>query len=340
MANSIIKWAEIENFHATRRTLTKYTHMLMGNNVVTYKGKVKLHGTNGGVQCFKNGDVVAQSRSAILTATADNAGFAKWVEQRREYFQKIAINLGEDVCIFGEYAGPGIQKGVAITQIPNKIFAVFAAQTMKDENSEFIVKPEKLQQIIGTIPDVYVLPWHENSEVSIDYSKPGDSEELKTVVEQINKLIEQVETCDPWVSKMFNVNGVGEGLVFYPLSSEHLGRESFKNLGFKAKGEEHRVVRTNKAVQLEVPKVDQKNVEAFVNLVLTDARLEQGATIAKTEANSLLDYDKRLLGKFLSWVERDVTKEAKPELEASELTFEQIKKSLLNKARLWYIDHC
>jgi hypothetical protein len=70
MANSIIKWAEIENFHATRRTLTKYTHMLMGNNVVTYKGKVKLHGTNGGVQCFKNGDVVAQSRSAILTPTA------------------------------------------------------------------------------------------------------------------------------------------------------------------------------------------------------------------------------------------------------------------------------
>ena len=41
-------------------------------NQVTYGAKVKLDGTNGGVQVSTHGEVIAQSRNQIITTEDDN----------------------------------------------------------------------------------------------------------------------------------------------------------------------------------------------------------------------------------------------------------------------------
>lgn len=51
--------------------------------------------------------VHAQSRNRIITPTADNYGFARWVWDNAEH---LAVTLGEGVH-FGEYWGAGIQRG-------------------------------------------------------------------------------------------------------------------------------------------------------------------------------------------------------------------------------------
>jgi hypothetical protein len=68
-------------------------------------------------------------------------------------------------------------------------------------------------------------------------------------------------------------------------------------------------------------------------MVLTDARLEQGARAA---ASGELSFDKRLIGPFLGWLGKDVEKETQLELQASGLTWKQVQKGISAKAREWY----
>lgn len=46
-----VPWPEIKNFHTARRTFADFPDLLPGGTrVVRYKGKIKIHGTNGGVR--------------------------------------------------------------------------------------------------------------------------------------------------------------------------------------------------------------------------------------------------------------------------------------------------
>ena len=93
------------------------------------------------------------------------------------------------------------------------------------------------------------------------------------------------------------------------------------------------------------------NVDAFCDLVLTTARLEQGARallgehkhaetlqclFCTTGALTPDCFDMKNLGKFIAWISGDVQKETQDELEASGLTWKQIQKPLTDKAREWY----
>ncbi len=59
-------------------------------------------------------------------------------------------------------------------------------------------------------------------------------------------------------------------------------------------------------------------------------RLEQGVSV--TGAPSM-----KLIGAFLKWVSDDVKKETQNELEASGLTFEQVSRGVMERARTWYL---
>ena len=107
--------------------------------VLTFKGTVKLHGTNAGV-CFNHKDKLwVQSRENIITPESDNAGFAFFVESNREAFldlmAKVMIknNLDTDdntISIYGEWCGGNIQKGVGITNLP-KSFFIFGVRYLR-----------------------------------------------------------------------------------------------------------------------------------------------------------------------------------------------------------------
>lgn len=324
------KWPDIEGFHNVRKTTQKYPELCGHNPIVSYRAKVKLHGTNAAIQCHKDGTIVAQSRSGVITPENDNMGFARWVADQS---QSWPIPLTDDTIVFyGEWCGPGIQQGVGINKIPEKCFAVFAAHIFNEESDDiFITAPEALNSLLPQTarpPNVQVLPWA-GLEISVDWS--SHSEVLQTKVDLINKCVEEIEACDPWVKSVFGVEGTGEGLVFYPCF-EHEGRTNFSNLAFKAKGEKHRVVKQPKAAIVD-PQVAQ-GIEDFVNLVLTEARLQQGAGVINGDSG---EFDKKRTGDFVRWILGDVTKEAQDELEASGLTMAQVQKALSARASRWYV---
>jgi hypothetical protein len=329
-------WPEIEAFYNIRKYTAAHPEILNGNSTVLYKAKVKLHGTNAAVQVGNNGVVECQSRTGIITPDNDNAGFARWVLATCMAPHQNTWDKAKGHIIFGEWCGPGIQKSVAISEIPKKILAIFAARPL-DGSDRLIVEPKDLASLIVGIPDTYVLPWFDpaagrivsgsQDPIQIDWSRSSD--DLQSTTNTINNWVAGVEAEDPWVKATFDVKGTGEGLVFYPVSQEHLGFANFSNLVFKAKGEKHKNIKT--AAPAQVNPEMAASVEAFVELVLTPARLEQGAT-------AVGGYDMKQTGKFVAWCLADVQKETTDELEASQLDWKQVQKPLGDKARIWYLE--
>lgn len=326
---TFIHWPDIESFHNVRKSCEKYPELLRGKDVIDYRGKVKLHGTNAAVQ-VTTGGVFAQSRTQIIfPGKTDNAGFAAWVETVKDAFLSTTL---ADTIIYGEWCGPGIMKGTAINKVEKKVFAVFAAMSlpMPDDAGDYsdaalIVEPEALRSLVRDIPDVYVLPWYgETRKIPV----LGEAAVVEPILAEINKDVLAVEACDPWVKAVFGREGVGEGIVYYPIGAN---REEYSDLSFKAKGEKHKVVAKTAPAQID-PTV-AASIDEYVSMVLTEARLEQGA---RALAGGELVFEKKNMGAFIGWICKDVEKETGAELEAAQLTWKQVQKVVGDAARKWY----
>ena len=110
---------------------------------VEYVGTVKIHGTNGSVVWHSEDDVVFQSKSAVVAVGKDNMGFAGSMSNKNlsGILNEIkAICADNDiefefpVEIAGEWAGRGIQKGVAVTEV-EPFFTVFRVAVGKVDGS-------------------------------------------------------------------------------------------------------------------------------------------------------------------------------------------------------------
>jgi hypothetical protein len=328
-------WPSIENFHTLRKGTQKYPHLLGSSPKVTYKAKVKLHGTNAGIELFDciNGPTVrALSRTQIISPGNDNAGFAAWVWGNKEKFVSLC-HPGRTIVINGEWVGPGIMKGTAVNKLDSKKFMVFAVTIYQDDDViGFIVDPEDLGSLLEPVSDiVHVIPWYDfGKEYEIDFEKSG--EELQCLVEDINKEVLQVEACDPFMKSQFQLEGIGEGLVFYPIDEEHSDYESFSNLCFKAKGEKHQSVAHTKPAQID-PSIANSLTE-FAHLVLPVSRLEQGVYAVN---NGVLEFDNKKIGLFLKWINEDLFKETQGELEVSGLNSKDAYRKCSEVARTWYL---
>ncbi|PZD72388.1 Phenylalanine--tRNA ligase beta subunit [Acaryochloris thomasi RCC1774] len=316
------RWPSMELLYNVRRNLIA----LDATPVVTYRAKIKLDGTNAGVQVFSDGRVAAQSRSQIITPGDDNMGFAHWVSQHIDYFARLAGR--EHLTLFGEWCGQGIQKRTAISQIDRKIFAVFAVQTggVENEVAKLEVDPEKIAELLPAHPDVFVLPFM-GEPLTLDY---GSRDQLESAATAINQLVTEVEHTDPWVKDTFGIEGLGEGVVLYPQSIP-ADRLTYPELMFKAKGEKHQVVKTKKPVQLDPERV--KSIDQFVDLVVTSARLEQGVTEA---CSGCLEISQ--MGAFLKWLAMDVQKESGAELEVAQLSWKDVNRAVTDAGKKWFRD--
>lgn len=324
---SHVSWPEIEGFHNVRRSVQKYPELLGGSSIVRYQPKVKLHGTNAAIQ-VRGDKVFAQSRTQIITPGCDNAGFAAWIESQQQLWIETARDGTTEASMiyFGEWCGPGIMKGTAINKVAGKFFAVFAAADLRDADAPLIIDPEALSMLVDEIPGVHILPWYGDA---IDIPMLETPEIVQPILDRINAAVAVVEACDPWARDTFGVEGTGEGLVFYPRGRS---RKGFSDLCFKAKGEKHKIVAKSAPAQMD-PSV-AANVDAYVEMVLTDARLEQGARAA---SGGDLAYEKRLMGPFLAWICKDVEKETEAERESSGLTWKQVQRPVSDRARGWYL---
>lgn len=317
----IQSWPSIELLYNLRRSL----EALGETPKITYRAKIKLDGTNGGVQIFSDGRVAVQSRSQIITPENDNLGFAAWVSQNIDFFAALASP--EHATIFGEWCGKGIQKRTAVSGCDRKIFAVFAVQFGGESGklAKLEIRPDKITEFLPKHPDIFVLPFY-GEPIVLDF---GDRTQLESAVEILNQAVNTVETVDPWVKETFGIEGIGEGLVLFPESDELAERLSYAELLFKAKGEKHQAVKTKQPVQID-PEV-AKSIDDFVNLFVTPARLEQGVT-------EVCDgkFDMAKIGSFLQWFTADVHKESAAELEAAQLTWKEVNKAVMNAAKKWY----
>jgi hypothetical protein len=321
---SHIPWTEIVAFHQVRKHTQAYPPMLKDNPVVSYNAKVKLHGENMGVQISSDGKGLPQSRKMSLSLENDLNGFARFVlsEPHHAFFSQERLR---GYIVYGEWCGSGIQENTALNQLKQRLFAVFCIRKINEDI--LITEPDAIKELLGDLPDlIYILPWHGLS-ITVDWS--AKDEELSSNALIINQAVGEVEKTDPWVLSNFGVSGVGEGLVFYPVSPEHLGYEGFSNLSFKAKGAVHRQLKVKEPAQINPEKV--ASVNAFVDLVLTEARLSQGMTTAAP------GFSKQNLGKFISWILADIQKETQSELGASGLTFAQVSKAIADRARSWFL---
>jgi hypothetical protein len=299
---------------------------------------VKLHGTNAGVLVYPDGKVRYTSRERLITPGNDNQGFACWASLHEEEVAGLATH-DAIVTVFGEWCGPGIAGGTAVNKLSKKIFAVFAVRlstdNVVDENDndgQVIIDPEVIEGILPTIDGMYVIPWFNNAET---FAVPWTSAEdvLQPIVERINDRVLEVEAKDPWMASAFGVEGIGEGLVFFPVSEEHTGSyHAMKDLFFKAKGEAHKNVKKAKPAQLD-PSV-AAGAQAFAEMVCTQARLEQGA---RAVAEGKLEFFPKNIGPFIGWILKDVEKETQLEREASGLDQKLVNNACTDYARKWYV---
>jgi len=240
--NVMLKWGSIDQLPHVVNTL-RHLNANHGTPLprVTYRGKVKLHGTNAGVRRTDDG-VRAQSRSQEITD--GHMGFATWLDDNTAVFNDVDVGTS----VYGEWCGPGVQRGVAVTQIDRKVFAVFAAR----RGDVIVTCPQALRDMLRPHPDVFVLDWHTESFV-LDFANVDDD-----TVQHLNTQVADIEAEDPFVKAQFGISGVGEGLVLYPLAVEGTGShdvdldvgvrhvEQWHLLAFKAKGDKHRTVKSKR----------------------------------------------------------------------------------------------
>jgi hypothetical protein len=324
MMASVVAWGSIKLFHNVVLTLNLLNERLgTPLPIVCYRAKIKLHGTNCAIQVRPEG-VYAQGRTQMLTTQDDFKGFAKWLDAIEAY----TAGIDTDLTIFGEWCGPGVEPGMALSTLPKKLFAVFSVQRGEGDGATIIYDPKEIEVLIAPLlkcDDVKILPWY-GDEITVDF---GDQNSLERTAAIVNKIVEDVEREDPWVKATYGVSGIGEGIVLYPIGIPTDATE-YSQYMWKAKGDEHRNTRAKAAAQVKPEAAN--GIDDFVDLVVTEARLKQGLS---TVCNGVKD--KKLTGKFIQWVVSDTEKESTAELEASGLTWKQVAGAVQNRARQWFM---
>lgn len=341
----MIKFPSIEQFRSTIHHVKNHTRYAGkdadGNAVydhsralptLKFRGTVKLHGTNAGiVYDIATDSFIYQSRERELSLTSDNAGFMLAQMKNEDIWRNIAVQVVNNnlpqhrdvitkVAIFGEWCGSGIQKGVALTQLP-KMFIIFSVKVIfEDSTSQWI----PIDKILLHLPDrnLYTIDTFPNYEIDIDFNFPEIAQ---------NKMIEITEAVEAEcpVGKHFGVSGIGEGVVWTCVTPGYNDSGTW----FKVKGEKHSSSKVKTLAAVDVEAVE--NMKVFIESVVTESRLEQGLDNLVRE--QLLPFDMKSLGDFIRWVYNDVVKEEADTIVANQIDTKKLGSAVANVARPWYI---
>lgn len=329
-----VEWPKIAAFPSVR----KYGKD-NGLGTVPYRAKVKLHGTHDAIRKNSDGSLHTFSRERIITPQSDNFGFSSWVYTQQDFFSSLPRVSERDLVIYGEWCGPGVQRGVALAQLPYKIFAVFAVVSLQDGSPHSIYHDvDEMKEILGInegtqIPASLKFIPYEPQTYQINFQAFAD--ELQAgVLAHINNKVLAVEKCDPFVQRNFDIEGTGEGIVLYPVRSEDRAQrwDDFVSYGFKAKGTKHDAVSNKQPVVVNVERAE--SIGAFAELVTTIARLEQGAQKINGDTGT---FDPRQMSKFLQWIGDDILAECKLEIQETGIEPDSLLKACKARARAWYL---
>jgi hypothetical protein len=294
---------------------------------LTFKGTVKLHGTNSGV-CFNNvSGLWAQSRTNIITSQSDNAGFAFFVETNSDVFIDIInqianrsnIDLDNNtISVYGEWAGGNIQKGVGITNLP-KSFFIFGVKVTPfyDENDEKAPTAYWIDYsyLRNNEVRIYNIDDFQTYSIDINFNTP------ETVQNKLSELTLAVEEECP-VAKAFGFSGIGEGIVWSYTD------ENGATLRFKVKGELHSSSKVKTLASVDVEKV--ASIREFVEYAVTESRFNQA--IENVFPNNQ-PVDIKKLGEVMKWINADIIKEESDTLNENNLEPKDVNKYVSAKVR-------
>ena len=351
--SKFLEWPSIEQFrHVVKevRMRAQYVGKDEEGNVIVnrdapmpkikFTGTVKIHGTNAGIGYDpKSGEIWAQSRSQILGSGNPNFGFWNYVEENKDVLkqifddQRMYINgsVGiERIYFFGEWCGPNVQKGVAVSYIPNKSFVLFGIRVVLEDGDVYSLPIQFVEMFFIEDADTkfanainfYNIFQFGKYEIEIDFENP------EAVQNELVRLTEEVEANCP-VGKFFGIekNTVGEGIVWVS-EEDHCGHV------FKVKGEKHSVSKVKTLAAVDVEKV--KSIEEFVENTVTENRLRQGLEVLRRDG---IVADMKAAGHFVKWISSDIAREEADTLEASGLTMKDVGGKLSSKARTWFHTH-
>jgi len=265
---------------------------------LTFKGTVKLHGTNASV-CFnsENGFWI-QSRQNIITIEKDNAGFAFFAESHKIQLCSLLDDLIDEnqidtkvytVSIYGEWAGKGIQKGVGISQL-DKAFYVFGVKVSKPQDEEFNSYWIDSSNVRNAECRIFNVEDYETYSIDIDFNMP------QLAQNKLGEITEKVVNECP-ISKAFGIdNGLGEGVVWSVEYKDSVHR-------FKVKGDKHSVTKVKKLASVDVEKL--KTIQDFINYSVTENRFNQ----AIENVFGKEDLDVKKMGDLIRWFVKDVASE-------------------------------
>lgn len=330
-------------------------------NKITLHGTVKIHGTNACIGYdVKKDKLFFQSRNNIIAVGNDNAGFAQYATDNEDFYKKAikeVIGIYQDECcgpceldnvyIYGEWAGQGIQKGVALSAV-ERFFSPFQVAFVKegtvvdgiDFGTGFYESENKIKEILFN-EEVRCFP----VTVFPTYKIELDMDNVSNAQQQIVDLTLKIEDECP-VGKYFGVNGIGEGIVFtsintlkfYPVEEEHIQlhkplESKFLHLNFKSKGMLHSVSKVKTIAPVDVEKVRKE--QEFIEYAVTENRLNQGLEYLK---ENHLELDTKNVGTFIKWIIGDVIKEEVDTIRENGLSEKCISKLIGNKTKKWFFN--
>ncbi len=289
---------------------------------LTFKGTVKLHGSNSSV-CFNTKDGFwVQSRQNIITVENDNYDFALFAEKNQFvfmiFFEEIAkkhnIDLSKfTLSIYGEWAGKGIQKSVGISEI-EKSFFIFGVKVSNKNDDDFKSFWLPFETLKSTENRIFNVSNFETYEVAVDFNMPQLAQNTFAEITQ------KVEAECP-IAKSFGIkNGLGEGVVW---TVSYKG----ENYRFKVKGEKHSVTKVKKLASVDIEKL--KSITAFVNYAVTKNRFSQ----ALENVFGKEDIDIKKMGELIRWLVNDIAAEETDTLEENNLVAKDVNKYISLRVR-------
>lgn len=328
---------------------------------ITLHGTVKIYGTNACIAYdIKEDKLFFQSRNNLIAVGNDNAGFAQYATDNYDFYKnaiKEIINVYQSEChephgpdkvyVYGEWAGHGIQKGVALSAV-ERFFSPFQVTFVKEDTvvgcidfgTCFYESENKIKEILFN-EEVRCFP----VTVFPTYKVELDLDNVSAAQQQIVDLTLKIEDECP-VGKYFNVNGIGEGIVFtsinaikfYPVEEGHIQlhkplESKFLHLNFKSKGMLHSVSKVKTIAPVDVEKVRKE--QEFIEYAVTENRLNQGLEYLK---ENHLELDTKNIGTFIKWIVGDVMKEEIDTIRENGLSEKGIPKLIGNKAKKWFFN--
>lgn len=295
---------------------------------LTFRGTVKLHGTNAGISyCKSTDELTPQKRTSNCGGTSGHFGFVEYIKCYEEFFKTQMRYLCDDlntdtVYVFGEWCGAGIQKKVAISEL-TKRFVVFSAYD--PDADRYFDEGYVLQRFVDKSKNCFSVCDYETFEMEIDVQYP------ELAVNKINSLVEEVEKVCPVSKAMLLEEKPGR----YEDREEFLGEGIVWTCGdycFKTKGYKHAKGGGKMAT---VDPIKAQSVKEFIDKVVTEDRLQQCWDIVSSNVGDILQM--KHIGELMKWIFNDIMDEEGDALVHNNLCKKDVSGAIANAARPWFI---